>query len=109
MKKRFTILGVLLFLMAGVTMGQNYQMPNNTFESWSSPDLSSERQVPTGWHSFSDAEGLYANLSSTNYSGPRAGHNGNYCCMIKSHKVFALTKYVNANGSLTTGQIMITA
>lgn len=105
MKKKLSILSVLLLLTVSLIYGQNYQMPNNTFENWDDPNTSSTTQVPAGWHSFSDAGGSWASMSSTNHSGPRTGHNSTYCCMIKSHKVLQ----INANGSLTTGKIMIEA
>ncbi|MBQ6070437.1 MAG: hypothetical protein IJK85_01660, partial [Bacteroidales bacterium] len=106
MKKRFTILGVLLFLMAGVTMGQNYQVPNNTFEgSWIQSNT-----VPSGWHSFKDASGDHAStVNGTNYSSRETGHgtgsSPGYCCRMESHSVIGIV----ANGNITTGQIMVNA
>lgn len=111
MKKVLSILSMFLFLISFNAIGQNnYQLPNNTFESWSNPSMSSTTQIPTGWHSFSEAEGTWSSLSNTNYSGPRLGHGGTgYCCMIKSHKVWAVLTNINANGTATTGQMIINA
>ncbi|MBO4488639.1 MAG: hypothetical protein J5741_03150, partial [Bacteroidales bacterium] len=102
MKKSLSFLSVLLFLTASVTMGQNYQVPNNTFEgSWIQ-----DNTVPSGWHSFKDAAGNYAGtVNGTNYSSRETGHGTGYCCRMESHSVVG----VKANGNITTGQIMVDA
>ena len=106
MRKKITILNALLFLMASVTMGQNYQVPNNTFEgSWIQSNT-----VPSGWHSFKDASGDHAStVNGTNYSSRETGHgtgsSPGYCCRMESHSVIGIV----ANGNITTGQIMVNA
>ena len=87
-------------------MGQNYQVPNNTFEgSWIQSNT-----VPSGWHSFKDASGNHASTvncnTCSNYASRETGHGATgYCCRMESHSVIGIV----ANGNITTGQIMVDA
>ena len=104
MAKQLTFLCALLFLMAGVTMGQHYQFPNPSFSNWTS--TSSNSAVPRGWHSFSDAEGSWA-WATGNHSNTAQDRFGNtqHACQIYS-KYIALAG-VNANGAMTLGQMVV--
>ena len=80
--ERFTILGVLLFLMAGVTMGQGlYQFPNADMENWRSGYTSNGDAVPSDWHSFHDSDcGLTIGCGTarSNHSNIVDGWNGDH-------------------------------
>ena len=98
--KKITFLTLLLFFTFGAIFGQNYQFPNNTFESWAS--TGSTTAIPTSWHSFSHNTGTWAPSANTDYSSRVAGHSGNYACKIMARRVLV---FINANGAMTTGQM----
>ena len=102
MKKQLTFLCALLFLMAGTTMGQHYQFPNPSFDTWKS--TSSGSAIPRGWHSFSDAEGgwAWAVSNHSNTATDRFGEN-DHACQIYTTKVLG----VKANGAMTLGKMVV--
>ena len=107
MKKRLSILSVLLFLTAGVTMGQtpiNTQFPNPGMEVFQPGHTSNGDAVPYNWHSFNDADatGIYA-ASKDNHSNRVAGHTGNYAMQIYTKGIWVFVT-IPANGSFSTGQ-----
>ena len=110
MKKQLTFLSALLFLIAGTTMAQHYQFPNPSFNNWTS--TTSDKAVPRGWHSFSDADcqlsGLAAlgcSTAKTNHSNTAADRFGTsqHACQIYSKNILN----TNANGAMTLGKMII--
>ena len=63
MTKKITILMLLLLSLTAVGFGQGvYQFPNSDFENWHTVTVTSNysSSVPTSWHSFSEADGEFA-------------------------------------------------
>ena len=106
--KKITFLTLLLFFTFGAIFGQgNYQFPNNTFESWAS--TGSTTAIPTSWHSFSHNTGTWSSSANTDYSSRVAGHSGNYACKIMARRINLVITNINANGAMTTGQMVVNA
>lgn len=93
-----------LFALPFITYGQ-YQLPNPGFESWVSAEKGEE---PVGFHSFNSASasGIYSIAKTADQLSKemdtRPGSSGSYSARINSRSTFG----TNANGNLTTGQIV---
>lgn len=100
---------MLLGLVCLDLSAQHTQLPNNGFERWPAGTTDkSTTSVPEGWHSFSDNAGKYSSMSNTNSSGRSTQHvKGSYSCKIIARHVNLLVYHVNANGALTTGQMIV--
>ena len=106
MKKLNIRILLLPFLLAlpFITYGQ-YQLPNPGFESWVSAEKGEE---PVGFHSFNSASasGIYSIAKTADQLSKemdtRPGSSGSYSARINSRSTFG----TNANGNLTTGQIV---
>lgn len=84
----------------GITNAQGtYQLPNGSFESWSS------NGEPAHWNSFATSDGSLSGLASTphhyNRSGGRPGSTGSHYLTIYTRSVIG----IKANGNMTTGRI----
>ena len=110
MKKQLTFLCALLFLIMNNLTAQHYQFPNPSFNNWTS--TTSDKAVPRGWHSFSDADcqlsGLAAlgcSTAKTNHSNTAADRFGatQHACQIYSKNILN----TNANGAMTLGKMII--
>ncbi len=100
------VMCVLLFCMEMVTEAQT-QVPNPGFENWPGTDVHTS---PQGWHSFSEAGGVFAKTMSNTSGNPAAlervtGHTGKYAVAIRCIKIMG----VAANGALTTGRVQMGA
>jgi hypothetical protein len=100
---------LLLGLVCPDLTAQHTQLPNNGFERWPANTTDkSTTSVPEGWHSFSDNAGKYSSMSNTNSSARSTSHvKGSYSCKIIARHVNLLVYHVNANGALTTGQMIV--
>ena len=110
MKKQLTFLCALLFLIMNNLTAQHYQFPNPSFNNWTS--TTSDKAVPRGWHSFSEADcqlsGLAAlgcSTAKTNHSNTAADRFGatQHACQIYSKNILN----TNANGAMTLGKMII--
>ena len=103
------LLVMLLALSGQFLLAQHTQLPNNGFERWPAGTTDkSTTAVPEGWHSFSDNAGKYSSASNTNSSARSSSHvKGSYSCKIIARHVNLLVYHVNANGALTTGQMIV--
>ena len=111
MKKCFCFL-IIMTLVAFMTNtnAQSYQLQNNNFESWSG----GTNDVPTGWHTFNEANcslALGCSTAKKNHhyhrSGARPGGSGSSFVEIYTKSVNAIIVNTLANGNMTTGQIQI--
>ena len=101
------VLLLLMITMVGIVHGfAQYQLSNGGFENWSG----SATSVPSGWHTFSDAQcelWMGCSMAKGNHHERAAGHEGGNSCCIYSKEVGLLGINHLANGNFTTGQIYI--
>lgn len=113
MKKIFITLSIIALMLVGfnIQAQTNYQLVNNDFESWNS---TSSTAIPTGWHSFSEANCGLTGLASlgcssikTNHhyrrSGSRPGGTGSTFVELYTKTTWGHL----ANGNMTNGQIQV--
>ena len=120
MKKRLSILSVLLLLTASVTMGQtptpaNTQFPNPGFEKWTNHNCSTAQgtsEVPDNWHTFDEVKydtwpggSLAKKTSHFKLSGQNA-YRGNLSWQLATHTVNIIIT-VRANGTATSGRTRV--
>ena len=125
MKKKLSILSVLLLLTASVTMGQtptpaNTQFPNPGFEKWTNHSSASAyqgtKEVPDNWHTFDEGQydaGDYDIAKQTSHfklTGSAAYRNTSF--QPATHKVsvtvLGMTIFsVTANGTATSGRTRV--
>ena len=126
MKKRLSILSVLLLLTASVTMGQNptpanTQFPNPGFEKWTDHNCTTAQgtsQVPDNWHTFDevkyDASNVYIpfvgrpgdiakKTSHFKLSNSNAYGGSGTSLQLASHSALG----VLANGTITSGRTRV--
>ena len=110
MKKRLSILSVLLLLTASATMGQNYQLPNPDFDNWRRTNGNGD-DIPTSWHAFDDAQCNLVFLLSLSCGSVRSNHNnritgyqGGYAAELEAVEVAGIAL---ANGALSLGQTVV--
>lgn len=90
--------------MATVSLSaqNNYQLPNNGFESW---DGSANDAEPTHWNSFATCDGSWSSLASSTHHyhrhGSRPGGTGSHYLTIYTQSILG----IKANGNMTTGRI----
>ena len=85
-----------------ISAQNNYQLPNNGFESW---DGSANDAEPTHWNSFATCDGSWSSLASSTHHyhrhGSRPGGTGSHYLTIYTQSILG----IKANGNMTTGRI----
>ena len=95
-------IGLSLLATVSLSAQNNYQLPNNGFESW---DGSANDAEPTHWNSFATCDGSWSSLASSTHHyhrhGSRLGGTGSHYLTIYTQSILG----IKANGNLTTGRI----
>ena len=95
-------IGLSLLATVSLSAQNNYQLPNNGFESW---DGSANDAEPTHWNSFATCDGSWSSLASSTHHyhryGSRAGGTGSHYLTIYTQSILG----IKANGNMTTGRI----
>lgn len=80
----------------------NYQLPNNGFETWDGSALDAE---PAHWNSFATCDGPLASFASSTHhykrNGSRPGGAGSHYLTIYTQSIIG----IKANGNMTNGRI----
>ena len=95
-------IGLSLLATVSLSAQNNYQLPNNGFESW---DGSANDAEPTHWNSFATCDGSWSSLASSTHHyhrhGSRPGGTGSHYLTIYTQSILG----IKANGNMTTGRI----
>ena len=95
-------IGLSILATVSLSAQNNYQLPNNGFESW---DGSATDAEPTHWNSFATCDGPWASFASSTHHyhrhGSRPGGTGSHYLTIYTQSIIG----IKANGNMTTGRI----
>ena len=99
---KFFVFFLTLMAVVPVSAQNNYQLPNNGFESWDGSAIDAE---PTHWNSFATCDGPWASFASSTHHyhryGSRPDGTGSHYLTIYTQSIIG----VKANGNMTTGRI----
>ena len=110
MKKRLSILSVLLLLTASIFAQGLYQLPNSDFDNWRRTNGNGD-DMPTSWHSFDDAScnlpwyisWIGCGTVTTNHNNQIPGYTTTHAAEMYATSVAGII----ANGSLSLGQTVV--
>ena len=84
-------IGLSLLATVSLSAQNNYQLPNNGFESW---DGSANDAEPTHWNSFATCDGSWSSLASSTHHyhrhGSRPGGTGSHYLTIYTQSILGI-------------------